>query len=120
MDAVIEFLGRDTFVILVLFIAVNIRAGKPEKVPVFHGFALAFPPFFIVLCILYIFEWVLGWFSLVIPALPLASVGGLFGFLGNSWIAGLTKNGKTIEEEGALGAFASLVKSILTFKKTTP
>lgn len=117
MDKLIDFLGRDTFIIAVLFIAVNIRAGKPEKVPAIDGLISAFTPFFVVICILYLVEWGFSWFGLIIPALPLAAMGGLGGYLGNSWVLGLQKDGKGIEEKGALSAMGSLIKSVTNFKK---
>ena len=119
INAVIQFLGRDTFVSVVLFVAVNIRAGKPEKIPIVQGFSLSFTPFFIVLCILYIFEYALSLFGLAMPTKIVASVGGLFGFLGNSWLIGLAKNGKLIEEGGALESIAALVKAVVNFFKKT-
>lgn len=117
MNAVIDFLGRDTFIILILFVAVNIRAGKPEKIPVVQGLVLAFTPFFVVLCLLYIFEYALSLFGIEITAKAIAAAGGIGGYLGNSWLAGLTKNGKQIEEDGAVETIASLAKSVIKFKK---
>lgn len=118
MDAVIDFVGRDTFILLAVFIGANIRAGKPEKVPVMDGLILAFTPFFVVLCLLFIFEWLLSGFGLEVPAKVMGATGGIFGFLGNSWLIGLAKNGKVIEEGGALEALANLTKSTVNFKKT--
>ena len=119
MEQIIEFLGRDTFVILILFVAVNIRAGKPEKIPVVQGLVMAFTPFFVVLCLLYLFEWGLGLFGLVIPARALGAMGGVGGYLGNSWLIGLAKNGKRIEEEGAVESLTSFTKAVINFSKKT-
>ncbi|UHG93284.1 hypothetical protein [Spirosoma oryzicola] len=119
MDKLIDFLGRDTFIIAVLFIAVNIRAGKPEKVPILDGLTLSFTPFFVVLCLLYLFEFGLGLFGLELPAKVLGATAGVFGYLGNSWLVGLAKNGERIEEGGSLEALAGLIKSVINFFKKT-
>lgn len=117
MDEFIEYIGRDTFFAVVVYIGVTCRSGKGEKVNVVHGLFASFVPFFPIMCLLIIFEYLTSLVGLVIPAKPLGAIGGIFGFLSNSWIIGLDKDGKYIEEHGAVKGIQNLVKEMLTFKK---
>lgn len=119
MDHLIDFLGLDALLAIVVFTGSVIRAGQGEKVPALPGLVSAFTPFFVVMCLLWLLEWFCSWFSLSVPAKPMLAFGGLFAYLGNSWILGLIRNGKSIEEHGALQSLLSLVKTIVTFKKTS-
>jgi xanthosine utilization system XapX-like protein len=117
MDKLIEFLGRDTLLAIVIFIGCVIRAGQGEKVPALQGLVSAFTPFFVVYCLVVLFEWALSLLTLQMPAVPLIALGGLFAFLGNSWIIGLIRDGKSIEEKGAVESLLHLAKSIFNLKK---
>lgn len=117
MDALIEFAGLDTLLAIIVFVGSVIRAGQGEKVPALQGLISAFTPFFVVMCLIWLMQWLAGLVSLVIEPKALIAFGGLFAFLGNSWIIGLIRNGKAIEEGGALEGVISLLKSIITFKK---
>ncbi|QMW05355.1 hypothetical protein [Spirosoma foliorum] len=117
MDYIIEFIGRDTFVILALFIGVNLRAGKPEKEPIFQSLVLAITPFFVLFCLLYIFEWLLGLVGLELPTKVMGAMGGVAGYMANSWLAGLAKDGKTIEKDGASAVVLNIIRKITNLTK---
>ncbi|GAB3550130.1 hypothetical protein [Spirosoma fluminis] len=117
MEDIINVVGIDTFVALAVYVGTIIRAGKGEKVDVLHGLISSFAPFFVVMCIIYIVEYALSWFGIVPPAKPLGALGGLFGYLSNSWLIGLSKDGKQIEEGGAAASVVTFIKSVLTLKK---
>lgn len=117
MDHLIELLGRDTFLAIFVYVGSVLRAGKGDKVPVVEGLIAAFVPFFVIVCLIWLFEFGLGMFGLVLSAKVLGAAGGIGGFLGNSWIAGLIKNGKNIEENGAVETLVALIKSIVNLRK---
>ncbi|UFH52538.1 hypothetical protein [Spirosoma sp. KNUC1025] len=118
MDALIDFLGRDTFMALVVFVGCVVRASQGEKVPVVQGLISAFTPFFVIVCLLYLLEWGVGQFGLALPPKVFGALGGLFGYLANSWLAGLQKDGAAIAENGAASSLIAIAKSIVNFKKT--
>jgi len=119
MDFIIAFLGGpDGFVAFITLLGSAFRSRNGERVPVVQGLLSTLVSFFVVLMIIWLLEYAVGLSGRMLPPKPLAGLGGLFGFLGNYWIAGLQRNGRLIARGGAAESLLKIIKTVTNLKNT--
>lgn len=102
---------------ILVFTGSVLRGGRGKKIPVLDGLVAAFVPFFVIMCLMWILEYSVGVFGVILPAKPFGAIGGIGGYLGNYWISALQRNGRSIAKQGALQSLLEVIKGIVNLKK---